>query len=53
MGHVTMFTSEQLFNVLAGVRGGELVDDVQCCLVVRVADVDVHSGLQDHKPQGC
>ena len=43
---VWTLTSEQLLDVLAGVRGGELVDDVQRRLVVGVPDVHVHSGLQ-------
>ena len=41
-----VWTSEQLLDVLAGVGGGELVDDVQRRLVVGVPDVDVHSGLR-------
>lgn len=39
-------TSEQLLYVPAGVRGGELVDDVQRCLVVGVSDVHIHPGLR-------
>lgn len=39
-------TSQQLLDVAAGVRRRELVDDVQCRLVIRVPDVDVHAGLQ-------
>ena len=38
-------TSQQLLDFLAGVRRGELVDDVQGRLVVGVTDVHVHSGL--------
>lgn len=38
-------TSEQLFDVFAGVGRGELVDDVQGCLVIRVPDVHVDPSL--------
>lgn len=41
-------TSEQQFDVFAGVRRGELVDDVQGRLVIRVPDVHVNPSLQ-HK----
>lgn len=40
-----VLTSQELLDVFAGVRRGELVDDVQGCLVVGVADVDVNSSL--------
>lgn len=42
-------TSEQLLDVFAGVRRGELVDDVQGRLVVRVPDVHVNLGLRNRK----
>lgn len=42
-------TSEQLLDVFAGMRRGELVDDVQSRLVVGVSDVHVHSRLRGQK----
>ena len=45
-GAESVLTSQQLLDVLAGVRGGELVDDVQGRLVVGVAEVHVHSSLR-------
>lgn len=47
-------TSEELLDVLAGMGGGELVDDVQRRLVVGIPDVDVNSGLpaQQHAQVG-
>lgn len=43
-------TSQQLLDFPAGCRGGELVDDVQSCLVVCVAHVHIDARL-DTKTQ--
>jgi len=43
--HWPHLTSQQLLDVLAGVRGGELVHDVQRRLVVGVPDVHVDAAL--------
>lgn len=40
-----ILTSEQLFDFPAGCGGGELVDDVQGCLVVSVTHVHVDARL--------
>lgn len=46
-------TSQELLDVPAGVRGGELVDNVQRRLVVGVPDVDVDTGLQEKASHVC
>lgn len=38
-------TSEQLLDLPAGCGGGELIDDVQSCLVVRIACVYIDARL--------
>lgn len=38
-------TSEQLLDLPAGSGGGELIDDVQSCLVVRIACVYIDARL--------
>lgn len=43
-----MPTSQQLFDFPAGCGGGELVDNVQSRLVVRVAHVHVDARLDTH-----
>lgn len=43
-----MPTSEQLFDFSASRGGGELVDNVQSCLVVRVAHVHIDARLETH-----
>lgn len=42
-------TSKQLLDVSAGCGSGELVDDIQSCLVVRVAQVHVDPCLRTNK----
>lgn len=38
-------TSEQLLDLPTGCGGGELIDDVQSCLVVRIACVYIDARL--------
>lgn len=47
-GSVYPLTSEQLFDVFAGVGRGELVHNVQGRLVIGIPDVHVNPGLRNN-----